>query len=176
LVDAQPKSRTTAHTVGASMPETSDNCFALRQAARFITQRYERTLTPYGVTPGQFSLLMMLNEAPGLTTDTISKSMVLERSATERLLKVLAAKGLIVFEVAPERRRRRSVFLTQEGRNKFEQALQGWETAQSAFISHFGDERARKLRKMLFAMTRNESKDGLFRLFFERQSLTGDSD
>lgn len=45
---------------------TDDDCFAVRQAARRISQFYERYLSQAGVTASQYSILALLRERPGL--------------------------------------------------------------------------------------------------------------
>jgi len=45
----------------------SCNLFSLRQAARFVSQLYERHLAPVALTSSQFTILAMLEQWPGVT-------------------------------------------------------------------------------------------------------------
>jgi hypothetical protein len=45
-------------------PLSDDDCFAVRQAARRISQFYERYLSRANVTPSQYSILALLREHP----------------------------------------------------------------------------------------------------------------
>ena len=66
------------------MTLTDDDCFAVRQAARRISQFYERYLSRAGVTPSQYSILALLRDRPGLTMATLSTVLVIERTALLR--------------------------------------------------------------------------------------------
>ncbi|OXH87450.1 MarR family transcriptional regulator, partial [Burkholderia multivorans] len=69
-----------------TMTLTDDDCFAIRQAARRISQFYERHLAHAGVTPSQYSILALLRERPGLTMAALSAELVIERTALLRAL------------------------------------------------------------------------------------------
>jgi len=68
-------------------PLNECNCFALRQAARRITQIYERHLGEVGVTAAQFTILSKLANQSNVTVLDLSASMVMERTTLLRALK-----------------------------------------------------------------------------------------
>jgi DNA-binding MarR family transcriptional regulator len=57
--------------------ETQDcNCFALRSAARHITQFYDQFLAPSGLRATQFSILAKLRRLGPVTISEMAKNMV----------------------------------------------------------------------------------------------------
>ncbi|MGA7817148.1 MarR family winged helix-turn-helix transcriptional regulator, partial [Caballeronia sp.] len=57
-----------------------DDCFAIRQAARHISQLYERHLSEVGITPTQFSIVSALDTTPDMTMAELAEAMVMERT------------------------------------------------------------------------------------------------
>jgi len=133
---------------------TDDDCFAVRQAARRISQFYERYLSRAGVTPSQYSILALLRERPGLTMATLSAVLVIERTALLRALKPLIGAALVTGRIEP-RCRRQTFALTAHGETKIADAHVHWLAAQDAFERRFGPARAARLRDELFRITHN---------------------
>ncbi|UEP23383.1 MarR family winged helix-turn-helix transcriptional regulator [Burkholderia ambifaria] len=133
---------------------TDDDCFAIRQAARRISQFYERYLSRAGVTPSQYSILALLRERPGLTMATLSAVLVIERTALLRALKPLIGAALVTGRMEP-RCRRQKFALTEHGEARIADAHVHWLAAQQAFEQRFGSTQAARLRDELFRITHN---------------------
>ncbi|MET3551672.1 MarR family winged helix-turn-helix transcriptional regulator [Burkholderia sp. 567] len=133
---------------------TDDDCFAVRQAARRISQFYERYLSRAGVTPSQYSILALLRERPGLTMATLSAVLVIERTALLRALKPLIGAALVTGRMEP-RCRRQTFALTEHGEARIADAHVHWLAAQQAFEQRFGSTQAARLRDELFRITHN---------------------
>ncbi|MBR8183770.1 winged helix-turn-helix transcriptional regulator [Burkholderia sp. Tr-862] len=133
---------------------TDDDCFAIRQAARRISQFYERYLSRAGVTPSQYSILALLRERPGLTMATLSAVLVIERTALLRALKPLIGAALVTGRMEP-RCRRQTFALTEHGEARIADAHVHWLAAQQAFEQRFGSTQAARLRDELFRITHN---------------------
>ena len=58
---------------------------ALRQAARRVTQIYERHLGEVGLTAAQFTILAKLARTPGLPMVDLADAMVMERTGVSRM-------------------------------------------------------------------------------------------
>ena len=56
------------------------NCFALRSAARHVTQLYDQFLAPSGLRATQFSILAKLRRLGPLTINELAKNMVTDRT------------------------------------------------------------------------------------------------
>lgn len=128
------------------------NCFALRQAARYVTQMYERHLAPVGLTAAQFSLLAKLARRGDWTMAELSESMVMDRTTLVRAMKPLQRDDLIVTGAAEHDSRTHVFSLSETGRAKFAQARDLWRAAQNEFEGSFGSSRAKALRQELFAV------------------------
>jgi len=129
------------------------NCFALRQAARFVTQIYERHLSRVGLTAAQYTIMAKLSRKPQLTMVDLADSMVMERTTLVRALKPLQRDGLIVSEASEHDGRTYLFSLSDAGKHLFEQAAAAWREAQDEFEAKFGKTRAKALRSELFSMT-----------------------
>ncbi|HTJ94070.1 MAG TPA: MarR family winged helix-turn-helix transcriptional regulator [Pararobbsia sp.] len=128
------------------------NCFALRQAARYVTQLYERHLAPVGLTAAQFSLLAKLARRGDWTMVELAESMVMDRTTLVRAMKPLQRDDLIVTGSAAHDTRTHVFNLSDAGRKKFGEARELWRVAQTEFEDTYGESRAKALRKELFAV------------------------
>ncbi|WP_118184271.1 MarR family winged helix-turn-helix transcriptional regulator [Paraburkholderia phosphatilytica] len=132
------------------------NCFALRQASRFVTQLYERHLAEVGVTAAQFTILAKLARRPNLTMVELADAMVMDRTTLVRALKPLQRDGFIASDSAEHDTRTYVFSLTESGERVFDEAAAAWRAAQEEFEAKFGKSRAKLLRKELFSLTEAE--------------------
>jgi DNA-binding MarR family transcriptional regulator len=136
----------------------NDDCFAIRQAARHISQLYERHLSEAELTPTQFSILAALRQGNILTMLELAQVMVMDRTTLVRALRPLLRNGLIADEPDGQGTRRLQLTLTQNGRARLDQAMTHWLAAQDEFERKFGARQAAMLRRELFRLTRDVSK------------------
>ncbi|RQS60677.1 MarR family transcriptional regulator [Burkholderia sp. Bp8963] len=129
------------------------NCFALRQATRFVTQIYERHLSPHGVTPAQFSIMAILSSRPDVMMSELADALVMDRTTLLRALKPLQRDGLVATGVSERDTRAHALNLTKQGVRTFGQAKRAWQAAQDEFETQFGEGRAKVLRDELFSLT-----------------------
>jgi DNA-binding MarR family transcriptional regulator len=129
------------------------NCFALRQAARHVTQIYERHLGQVGLTAAQFTILAKLARRPKLTMVDLADSMVMDRTTLVRAMKPLQRDGLVIAESAEHDSRTYEFSLTEHGETVFDQSALAWRAAQDEFEAKFGRARAKALRAELFQIT-----------------------
>jgi DNA-binding MarR family transcriptional regulator len=106
------------------------HCYALRRAARLVTQHYDRLLRPSGLRTTQFTLLVTLAEAGPMPMTRLAGRLGLERTSLTRNLKPLEARGWVVVEADADRRVR-TVAVTPSGRGKARAALPLWRKAQA---------------------------------------------
>jgi DNA-binding MarR family transcriptional regulator len=110
-------------------------CFAVRRAARVITQHYDRALRPSGLRATQFTLLTMLALGGPLSLSRVADRLGMERTTLTRNLKLLLAAGLISVDQGDDRRVR-TISITPKGRRAAVDALPHWRRAQRAVASH----------------------------------------
>ena len=125
------------------------NCFASRQAARYLTRLYERYLAPVALTSTQFTILLLVDEEPGIPMRELSEAMVMDRTSLVRALKPMQRDGLIDIAASPADARQNVMSLTADGRQRLEQALPLWQQAQHEFEGEFGREPAEETRMLL---------------------------
>jgi DNA-binding MarR family transcriptional regulator len=99
-------------------------CFALHAASRAMTGAYQPLLEELGITYPQYLVLMALWEEDGARVSRIGERLYLDSATLTPLLKRLESRGLV------ERRRSRvdervvEVFLTPEGKQLEQRALE----------------------------------------------------
>ncbi|WP_109478175.1 MarR family winged helix-turn-helix transcriptional regulator [Paraburkholderia sp. C35] len=132
----------------------SDDCFAVRQAARHISKLYERHLSKAGITPTQFNILSALDQNPESTMVQLSDALVMDRTTLVRLIKPLLRSNLLTTSEERPSDRRMRLLLTCDGNKKLAEATTHWREAQTAFEQTFGRKQAASLRSELFRITR----------------------
>jgi DNA-binding MarR family transcriptional regulator len=137
--------------MSADAPLTSQDCnhFAVRSAARHVTQFYDQFLAPIGLRTSQFSILSKLKRLGPLTINALAKEMVMDRTTLARNVKPLERDGLIRTEPVASDRRAKVLRLTNAGEKRVRAGLKAWAQAQAQFESSFGTKRATELRALL---------------------------
>jgi DNA-binding MarR family transcriptional regulator len=132
------------------------NCFAVRSAARHVTQLYDQFLAPAGLRSTQFSILAKLKRREPLTINALADEMVMDRTTLGRNVQPLERDGLIRIETAPSDRRAKELHLTKAGEKRLQAGLKAWAKAQARFEAGFGSERAAELRALLRAIVTSQ--------------------
>ncbi|MBI2735171.1 MAG: winged helix-turn-helix transcriptional regulator [Rhodospirillales bacterium] len=101
-------------------------CFAAQRAARALARRFDEALRPAGLTSGQFSLLMSLNQPRPPSIGAVASLLAMDRTTLTANLKPLERRGLVATAIAPDDRRGRLVLLTEAGRTVLRSALPIW--------------------------------------------------
>ena len=70
------------------------NCLAVRQAARHITQFYDRCLAPSGLRTTQFSILAKLKRLGPMTINALAAELVMDRTTLGRNILPLQRESL----------------------------------------------------------------------------------
>jgi len=138
-----------------SEPEVC-NCFAVRSAARHVTQLYDQLLAPIGLRTTQFSILSKLRRSGSLTINALADDMVMDRTTLGRSIQPLKREGLIRIEPAPSDRRAKELHLTKAGEKRLQGGLEAWAKAQTQFEAAFGSKRAADLRRLLRAVVASQ--------------------
>ncbi|KIG10262.1 MarR family winged helix-turn-helix transcriptional regulator [Caballeronia concitans] len=132
------------------------NCFAIRQAARYVSQLYERHMSVIGITSAQFTLIASIDRRPGVQMAELAESMVMDRTTLVRALKPLQRDGIVEMEPQSPNSRAVGLTLTAAGKVMLAQGVQQWRAAQAEFEAKVGEKRAKALRKSLFELTAME--------------------
>jgi DNA-binding MarR family transcriptional regulator len=102
-------------------------CLHVQRAARSLARRFDEALRPFGLTNGQFSLLMSLNrpELPGMAS--VATLLAMDRTTLTAALKPLERRCLVTIAKDPSDRRGRLLSLTPEGKALLASAVPVWE-------------------------------------------------
>src|ERR1700757_5019630 len=102
------------------------NCFAMRAAARHLSQSYDRFLAPTGLRTTQYSILARLKRKGPLTINALAEELVMDRTTLGRNILPLQRDGLITIKSAASDRRAKELRLTKAGENRLQQAVGRW--------------------------------------------------
>ncbi len=122
------------------------HAMAARRLARRLTALYDTALDGHGLTIGQFGVLAQLRRSEAIGVAALAERLANDASTCSRLLKPLAANGLLTIERDPADGRARQVRLTDAGAVRFRAARAGWAAAQAAVAERLGEERLAALR------------------------------
>lgn len=105
-----------------------DHCLCLhtQRAARALARHFDEAFRPFGITNGQFSLLMSLNQPAPPPMGRIANFLAMDRTTVTAALKPLERRGLVVVEPDPKDKRSRTMRLTGEGRALLVAAVPVW--------------------------------------------------
>jgi len=101
-------------------------CLHLQQAVRAVARRFDATLRPFGLTSGQFSLLMSLNRPQPPTIGSVAALLAMDRTTLTANLKPLERRGLLTVTTDSGDRRNRRLALTADGHTLLAAALPVW--------------------------------------------------
>ncbi|WP_050476538.1 MarR family winged helix-turn-helix transcriptional regulator [Herbaspirillum rhizosphaerae] len=136
-----------------TIPKLVDcNLFATKQAARFVTQLYERHLAAVNVTSSQVTIFAVIDNQPGITMTELAKAVVMDRTSLVRAIQPLNRDGYVLQKQEPGSKKI-TLFLSKSGTQKYRDALPHWDAAQKEYEGMIGEERARMLRHELMAIT-----------------------
>jgi len=140
----------------AALTPDSCNCFAIRAAARHVSQFYDQHLAPAGLRTTQFSILMKLKRLGALTINRLAEDMAMDRTTLGRNILPLERDGLIAIDPAPRDRRAKELRLTKAGEKRLQAATKAWSRAQVEFETVFGPARAAGMRSVMRAVVATE--------------------
>jgi DNA-binding MarR family transcriptional regulator len=101
-------------------------CLAVRQAARHVTQLYDRHLAAAGLRTTQFSILAKLRRRGPMTINTLADDMVMDRTTLGRNIVPLEREGLLSITPGRKDRRSKELRLTDAGAERLRAAHEGW--------------------------------------------------
>lgn len=138
-------------------PKAEDcNCLAVRQAARHVTQFYDKFLAPAGLRTTQYSILARLKRKGPMAINALAADLVMDRTTLGRNILPLERESLIAIVPATSDRRSKELHLTELGAERFRAGAKGWVQAQAQFETTFGGKRASELRALLHAVSATE--------------------
>src|SRR5258706_12667963 len=132
------------------------NCLAVRQAARYITQFYDRYLAAAGLRTTQYGILARLKRHGPMSINALAAALVVDRTTLGRNIRPLERDDLIAIESDPSDQRSKILRLTKAGDARFQRAQKRWVEAQRRFEGVYGGKQASQLRENLRAVVASE--------------------
>lgn len=127
-------------------------CLHVQRAARVLARRFDDALRPFGLTNGQFSLLMSLNRAEPPAMGPVASLLAMDRTTLTAALKPLERGGLVKIVPDPTDGRSRILKLTVKGRNLLARALPAWRSTHGEVERMVPGEAPEALRRSLRAL------------------------
>jgi DNA-binding MarR family transcriptional regulator len=130
-------------------------CLHVQSAARALARRFDEALRPFGLTNGQFSLLMSLNRPEPPPMGPVASLLAMDRTTLTAALKPLERRGLVAVRRDPADRRSRILSLTDKGHELLFRAVPMWETTHREVEQSVGGD-PEELRKGLRAISQEK--------------------
>ena len=128
-------------------------CLHVQRAARALGRLFDDALRPFGLTNGQFSLLMSLNRPEPPPMGPVASLLAMDRTTLTAALKPLERRGLVQITPDPADRRSRILKLTPAGRKLLARALPVWKQTHDELEQKRPDGDPEQLRRGLRALS-----------------------
>ncbi len=133
-------------------------CLAAQRAARVLARRFDAALKPLGLTNGQFSLMVALNQPEPPPIGRLAPFLAMDPSTLTAAVKPLARRGLLSVEPDPADRRSRRLRITPAGVALMREAVIVWRGAHAAVEAALESGAAESLRAGLAQIARGQSR------------------
>ena len=124
-------------------------CLAAQRAARRLARRFDAALKPFGLTNGQFSLMVALNQPEPPPIGRLAPFLGMDPSTLTAAVKPLARRGLLTVEPDPDDRRSRRLRIMREGVALMREAVEVWRAEHAALESDMDEDLPDTLRQGL---------------------------
>jgi DNA-binding MarR family transcriptional regulator len=124
-------------------------CLQVQRAARALARRFDEALRRIGITQGQFSLLMSLNQPEPPSMGKVAAFLAVDRTTLTANIKPLERRGLLKVKVDGRDRRNRRLQLTPTGHRLLIEAMPIWTRTHADVDRLLRDHDANALRVML---------------------------
>src|ERR1700690_2349665 len=128
-------------------------CLHVQRAARALARRFDEALRPFGLTNGQFSLLMSLNRPDPPPMGPVACLLAMDRTTLTAALKPLERRGLVKTAQDPSDGRSRILILTAKGKSLLIRAVPVWERTHNEVEQLIPDGAPEELRRSLRAIS-----------------------
>ena len=130
-------------------------CLHAQRAARALARRFDAAFRPFGLTNGQFSLMMSLNRPHPPTIGSVADLLAVDRTTLTANLKPLERRGLVRSTADGADGRIRRLELTPEGTALLLAAVPVWRREHAALEGEVAD--ADRLRADLRSLSTRDA-------------------
>ncbi|WP_343560171.1 MarR family transcriptional regulator [Kiloniella sp. b19] len=132
------------------------HCNSIKVIQRYVTNHYNRTLAPVGLTATQLTFLLAIGSNPGLSMSELSSLLELDLSASLRGAEALEKKGLV--KIISGGQRRRELFLEEKAVRKIDEAQVFLDIAESSLPKAIPEQSKKNLACLLEVINRKEEE------------------
>lgn len=131
-------------------PSHKDDCICrvVRDAARTLSNAYDRALAPSGLRTTQFTMLSVLAGQSVASVNQLSELLGIDQTTTTRNLTVLEDAGLVM-RVAHHDPRVKLMKLTSKGKQKRQIAVECWHKMQDHVTATIAPDEWQTFQKVL---------------------------
>lgn len=150
----------------SNLPTLPCLCSSFRRTSRALTQLYEQSLRPIGLSSTQFTVLQVLQLAGETLQGRLGQMLAMDSTTLTRTLRIMARHGWIS-ERRGKDRRERWLRLSQRGESQLKRALPLWKALQRNLRHQLGT----KTWDELLGLTNELTKVAMNQLNEEGDSL-----
>lgn len=119
------------------------------RVVRKVTKAYRDEITHYGLTHGQFFMLVAVMEEEGLLPSALAEKIAQDRATTTGLLDKLENDGWVERKTDKRDRRTLRIYLTPHARKHREAIMKLFEDTNKRFISRFSQKEWAQMQSFL---------------------------
>ncbi|WP_417607444.1 MarR family winged helix-turn-helix transcriptional regulator [Primorskyibacter flagellatus] len=123
--------------------------FVMRMAQVEVFETFFENLSQYGLKPGEFSVLWLLHENPGIRQGALANRLRIKRPHMTKLIQHFEERGLIIRSVPDNDRRGMELRLTGKGRRFVDDRQEAFFTHTEHELDRLSDEEAKQLIRLL---------------------------
>lgn len=97
--------------------------YHVRRAQMTVFQHFHTTMAPFDITPGQFGVLLLISENPGLSQSDLGAALGIDRSTMVAVIDRLESRQLVIRAPSPTDRRSYALRLSDEGSALLKQVI-----------------------------------------------------
>ncbi len=90
--------------------------YEIRRAQARMTADFQRIMGEFEITPGQFGVLTLISENPGISQSALARLVGVERSTMAAVIDRLTGRGLVERRAAVADQRSHALFLSAAGK------------------------------------------------------------
>ena len=131
-------------------------CLSVQRAARALARRFDEAFRPWGLTNGQFSLMVAVNRPHPPMMGEVAALLAMDRTTLTAALKSLQRRGLVEARADEKDKRSRRLLLTQAGRALLAEAYPAWQEAHAGIDARLAVPNPDRLRRDLMRLASGE--------------------
>ncbi|CUH75964.1 MarR family winged helix-turn-helix transcriptional regulator [Tropicibacter naphthalenivorans] len=102
-----------------------------------------------GMRPGEFSVLMLIGENPGIRQGVLARKLMIKRAHMTKMVQAMEADGLVTRTVPPEDKRSIELRLSEQGAARLAHMRGPFEEHESRNLSRLSDAELDTLKRLL---------------------------